>query len=210
MKITSEGHCTYCKRRFSATGMGKHILSCELRKKAHEHDTSSPHKTYLLRASAGPYFVYFEVGDDAPLNAIDHYLRSLWLECCGHLSSFTIDKTHYDSESKNMKLKVKNTLSLGKEFSYIYDFGTETFLQLKVLDIRDGATKTVETLVRNDPLLFFCSCDSPARKVCAICLCERGIKGFLCIKCSKSHACGDEMFLPIVNSPRMGVCGYTG
>jgi hypothetical protein len=33
---------------------------------------------------------------------------------------------------------------------------------------------------------------------------------FFCDKCGKKHKSHDEMFLPVVNSPRMGVCGYTG
>ena len=26
----------------------------------------------------------------------------------------------------------------------------------------------------------------------------------------RNHDCGEEAILPVVNSPRMGVCGYTG
>jgi hypothetical protein len=33
---------------------------------------------------------------------------------------------------------------------------------------------------------------------------------FYCDKCLTKHECGDEMSLPVVNSPRMGVCGYCG
>src|SRR6266699_6043638 len=35
-------------------------------------------------------------------------------------------------------------------------------------------------------------------------------KGYLCDTCARSHKCGEEMLLPLVNSPRAGVCGYTG
>jgi hypothetical protein len=28
--------------------------------------------------------------------------------------------------------------------------------------------------------------------------------------CVKDHECGEEMLLPMANSPRAGVCGYTG
>jgi hypothetical protein len=27
---------------------------------------------------------------------------------------------------------------------------------------------------------------------------------------SEEHECGEEALLPVVNSPRMGMCGYTG
>jgi len=29
-------------------------------------------------------------------------------------------------------------------------------------------------------------------------------------KCARSHECDHEMFLPVVNSPRAGVCAYSG
>jgi hypothetical protein len=32
---------------------------------------------------------------DAILSRLDHFLRDIWLECCGHLSAFRIDQTIY-------------------------------------------------------------------------------------------------------------------
>jgi hypothetical protein len=28
--------------------------------------------------------------------------------------------------------------------------------------------------------------------------------------CAGGHECGEEMLLPVVNSPRVAMCGYTG
>ena len=33
---------------------------------------------------------------------------------------------------------------------------------------------------------------------------------FLCEVHTEKHDCGEEALLPVVNSPRMGMCGYTG
>jgi hypothetical protein len=34
---------------------------------------------------------------------------------------------------------------------------------------------------------------------------------FVCARHAAEHTCADEeSFLPVVNSPRMGACGYTG
>ena len=33
---------------------------------------------------------------------------------------------------------------------------------------------------------------------------------WLCEDCAKTHECGEEMLLPVCNSPRLGVCGYCG
>jgi hypothetical protein len=35
-------------------------------------------------------------------------------------------------------------------------------------------------------------------------------EGWLCDECAVGHECGEEMLLPVVNSPRVGVCGYVG
>ena len=47
------------------------------------------------------------------------------------------------------------------------------------------------------------------RLVCAFCGDDGG---FVCEAHRASHACSedDEAFLPVVNSPRMGVCAYAG
>ena len=34
--------------------------------------------------------------------------------------------------------------------------------------------------------------------------------GLLCEDCAKTHEGGEDMLLDVCNSPRMGVCGYTG
>jgi len=34
--------------------------------------------------------------------------------------------------------------------------------------------------------------------------------GWLCDECAPKHKCGEDMLLPVVNSPRVGKCGYTG
>jgi hypothetical protein len=34
--------------------------------------------------------------------------------------------------------------------------------------------------------------------------------GFRCDDHAETHACGDDMLLPVLNLPRIGVCGYTG
>jgi hypothetical protein len=64
-------------------------------------------------------------------------------------------------------------------------------------------------MARNDPPEYLCDlCDKPATQICTMCLYKD--EGLLCEAHAKTHKCGDEMFLPVVNSPRVGVCGYSG
>ena len=51
-------------------------------------------------------------------------------------------------------------------------------------------------------------CGQPAVWVCSSCIYDNG--GWLCDAHTRKHKCGEEMLLPVVNSPRVGMCGYTG
>ena len=74
-----------------------------------------------------------------------------------------------------------------------------------------GRKERVGILARNNPPEINCGCGKDAEWVCAICLEENmGKDCYFCDECADEHECGEEMFLPVVNSPRMGVCGYEG
>ncbi len=84
-------------------------------------------------------------------------------------------------------------------------------LRLKVLAERAGAQqkKAVELLAHNVLPEIPCDvCGKPATQICSQCIYEEG--GQLCEACAEQHECGEEMLLPVINSPRMGMCGYDG
>ena len=225
MKLKSEGVCRFCNKTFSAAAMSRHLQSCSERKKAQEKEEKIG-KIFLLRAQAGPFFVYFEVKGIATLKDIDAFLRRLWLECCGHLSAFTINDVRYEldtgcvdamwtdffgkkQQTRSMNTKLYSVLCPDLKFMHEYDFGSTTQLDIMCISERQGNLKKIEVLARNDLPDFVCtSCGKPAKEVCTQCLYEG--TGFLCEKCAKKHKCGEDVLLPVVNSPRMGVCGYTG
>ena len=102
--------------------------------------------------------------------------------------------------------------SKGLKFSHEYDFGTTTVLSGQVLGIREGSLgrQAARVLARNDPLAWSCAeCEAPATIVCPFC-----VDSDTCLFC-EAHAgdhehADEEVYLPVVNSPRMGMCGYTG
>jgi hypothetical protein len=102
--------------------------------------------------------------------------------------------------------------SQGLRFSHEYDFGTTTTLKGEVLAVRDGSIGpgAVRLLARNSPLVWSCfACEKSASVICPLCSDEEA--AVFCATHAKAHRCSGEMaLLPIVNSPRMGVCGYTG
>jgi hypothetical protein len=225
MKLKSEGVCRFCNKTFSEAAMLRHLQSCSERKKNQDNEEKK-WRIFLLRAHAGPFFVYFEMKASSTLKMVDAFLRDLWLECCGHLSAFTINNVRYEIDhgskndicsdffgrripTQNMNIKLYSILTTGLKFSHEYDFGSTTELDMMCISERQGDLNKIEIIARNNPLNLVCTtCGKPAKQVCTQCLYDG--TGFFCEKCAKKHTCGEDMCLPVVNSPRMGVCGYTG
>jgi len=150
----------------------------------------------------------------APLSKLDDFLRHTWLECCGHLSAFEIGGKRYASdEEMSMRARLSQVLEVGMKFFYEYDYGSTTALVLKVVALREQGLLpkgAVQLLARNEAPQVSCQRCSihPATQICTECAWNG--EGWLCEACAVAHECGDEMCLPVVNSPRVGVCGYTG
>ena len=104
-----------------------------------------------------------------------------------------------------MKVKDKD------KFTYIYDYASSTELVCKVLSefkLDENLTDPA-IIARNDIPQIKCDhCDNLATEICCNCIDEGA--GMLCKRCLEEHKCDEEIFLPVVNSPRMGVCGYCG
>ncbi len=219
---TSFGICRLCGERTPKAAMARHLGTCGPK---HDSRKGSPCELLHLRAEAkgAPIFwIDLEIKADSPLRRLDDLLRRVWLECCGHMSAFEIDGLRYsvvvdreygvDRNERSMNAKVSQVLTPGKRFGYEYDFGSSTHLTLRSLGTRRGVIgkSAARLLARNEPPVWPCAvCGNPATLVCPFCIYER--EPFCCAKHAAEHECGEEdAFLPVVNSPRMGVCGYTG
>lgn len=215
MAVESKAKCLLCNAEFSKAGMSKHLKSCLTKQSALPEDSEKPAK----KTSAKPFFhivaegleqpwywMHLKVSADAALKDLDKFLRDTWLECCGHLSAFTSPKGEV-SMSKKLK-----DFKPGTELVHEYDFGTPTVLKIRIMDQYTGTAekKKVRILARNEAPQIPCSeCGkTPAVKVCAECIWDNA--GWLCKACVKKHECDEEMLLPVVNSPRTGMCGYEG
>jgi hypothetical protein len=115
-------------------------------------------------------------------------------------------------EDRSMGVQLGKVLKVGQKFSYEYDFGSTTHLNLRVVSEREGVVRDeeepVEILARNIAPMILCKvCGKPATKV-ASGYYDAEESGY-CNKCARKSK-NYEMMLPVVNSPRVGVCGYTG
>lgn len=238
-KIESPGKCNFCGQTFEKGNMTRHLKSCEKRKDAAKTPSKGVIEETIFHIVAEgdyspEYWIHIEMPAHATLDDLDGFLRDIWLECCGHLSSFTIDGRDYHPEDEGgpgasfidvfsfikggkdrhgvMSDPVGKVLKKGLAFKHDYDFGSTTRLKLRVVSEREGTVKgePVKLLARNLPPPILCgSCGKQATQVCTDCI-YGGSEAWLCKKCAKKHGCGEDMFLPVVNSPRVGVCGYCG
>ena len=213
-RTQTKGTCALCGKMYARAGMTKHLQGCLQKTATGKSGTAKGQKLFLVLVAdpySSDYWLHLKVAAGTNLKAIDTFLRNIWLECCGHMSSFM-----HGRQELGMGRKVDLLFRPGLELDYIYDFGSSTELRLMVIDVYEGAMqskKPVELLARNEAPLIPCDeCGSrPAEMICDACNWEG--EGWLCKPCAEKHECADgdeDLFLPIPNSPRAGVCGYTG
>lgn len=219
----TRGKCSSCHGIFAKEEMAGHLKSCAKRADAGRACPLKPGakaqvgSVYLVLVEGRhlpEYWMHVEVPCNATLGDLDSFLRRTWLECCGHCSAFSMDGKRYEAmpdDGESMDTEVDKVLAPRKKFHHEYDFGSTTELTLKVLSVRQGSIGKERALLlaRNEPPHIPCSvCKKPATQVCN--MCGGTGESWLCDECACRHDCGEEGLLPVVNSPRVGVCGYTG
>ncbi|MDR1060430.1 MAG: hypothetical protein LBL83_04275 [Clostridiales bacterium] len=207
MASVTKGNCYLCGGQFGKTAMKNHLI------KAHaDYDgQGGPQKCFLLKiegAHAKGYWLYVDVPVTAALSSVDSFLRKIWLECCGHMSAFSIPGG-LNEIGKSRKLG--DIFPYQDKLMHEYDFGTPTDTLITVVGETTRKTQkaSVRLLARNVPPAFLCSsCGEPATVICAECVYDSD-NPFFCDACGESHEHCDTL-LPVTNSPRIGDCGYDG
>ena len=198
----SFGICGLCEIRKGKSAMAAHLKQC-----LPSAGNGSPRiPLLLLRVQSGyapTYWMYVAAGSDAKLEQLDDLLRRIWLECCGHMSEFCTGRQKISMGHRMGEVFYR----YGVGIKHVYDFGTSTELGVYFAGLTEGTTMKPVVAARNEPPIWPCDeCGEAASNICVEC--DEG--GFCCVRHAKDHDCGEEMLLPVVNSPRMGVCGYTG
>jgi hypothetical protein len=216
----SKGECAYCGAEIAKNGVSKHLAACSKRQaiiQQAERKKAASETLYHLRvqdAMAGAdFWLDLEMRGAKTLKDLDYYLRGIWLECCGHLSRFSIGGRR--GEDIAMRRKADEVFSPGVELTHIYDFGTSSETLIKAVSAREGkptAARPIALMARNlMPKTICAECEKPATRLCMECIIEEGIWGVLCDNHAKKHPhdnYGEP--IPLVNSPRLGMCGYDG
>lgn len=207
-----DGKCFYCGGEVKGRGLWTHF-------QRHVWEMKTGEDAFLILAKGKPYWMsgsdpfwmVFAARKDLTLKDLDRFLRDVWVECCGHMSAFKIRSTYYYShpgpDDRSMDVPLSEVLRPNSDFRYEYDFGTPTYVSLYVLGSikaplrRDG----ISIVGQNDPPTFTCEvCGQRPAKYFHIYREE-----FICEECYDADEMEDEV-LPVVNSPRLGVCAYEG
>ena len=215
----SRGKCVFCQEEKTRTGMAKHLPACQERRQAivlAERKGGNRQALYHLQIQdvyGHDYWLHLEMNGKAKLEDLDDYLRAIWLECCGHLSRFSVGG--WRSPEIDMGSRADRVFKPGLELLHIYDFGTSSKTTVKVVGVREGIPLTfrpIYLMARNDQRVEACKeCGQPASWLCIECLYNEEESGTLCDLHAENHP--HEEYggpTPLVNSPRVGLCGYDG
>ena len=216
----TKGVCAFCAQQIGKGTVARHLSACAPYQSALEKSATSKiadQTLFHLRvqdAHDPSFWLDLEMSGDATLKKLDAYLRAIWLECCGHLSEFTGGKGGWGNPKVGMARRAVEVLGEGVELTHIYDFGTSSETLVKVVGARRGHALTkhpLTLLVRNVlPAIVCKECDKAATHLCVECMVE-GESGLLCPMHAQKHP--HENYgepLEVVNSPRLGMCGYDG
>jgi hypothetical protein len=222
--LDAPGTCLLCGGEVMHDETLAHLASCA---PEHEPATGPLGVIFMLRVTSPElrgYWLDVEMLQDAPLSTLDRLLRDTWLECCGHLSMFASGRAEYHSHKmdlderglgrvprRTMTARVKDAVDDEGVLTYEYDFGSTTELSVVVLGHRSGrlGRARARLVARNAAPVWPCGvCGKPATMICYVCR-HDGPNPFACAAHARRHVCREpESFMPVVNSPRLGVCGY--
>src|SRR5574341_918699 len=113
----AKGSCVYCGAVFAKAGMTKHLAICPRRQAvigASEQQSGERESLYHLRVQDawwGDFWLDLEMCGSATLKQLDHYLRAIWLECCGHLSRFAFGG--WGADDISMKRRADQVFQVG-------------------------------------------------------------------------------------------------
>jgi hypothetical protein len=214
----SRGTCSFCGEIVTKRGVEKHLEKCPkwLEQLRAAESSARPLETiWHLRiqdAHSKDYWLELEMSGSAALDKLDKYLRAIWLECCGHLSKFTIGG--WGGTDVGKARKADTIFQEGITLRHLYDYGTTSETDIRVLGARTGKMTSkypITLLARNIQPEAICQvCGQPANSLCIECL-YKGQTGYLCEEHAVDHPhhdYGEPM--GVYNSPRMGMCGYDG
>ena len=155
----SLGTCALCGEMVTDITASGHLIECIAQQNLPApSETGPPGYDQSLHLSvhdgSGLYWMELAVRADTTLRQLDEFLRGMWLECCAHLSEFTILGVRYsnlaphpddpnaaairadywmEDDEEHMDVAVVDVMPVDALVSYEYDYGSTTELFVKNL-----------------------------------------------------------------------------
>ena len=143
--------------------------------------------------------------DEQDISSETRRIRSLTLQ----YQKLIVEELLDEVEDRSMEVPLERVLKVGQKFSYIYDYGSSTYINLRVIGEREGIIQKkkepVQLLAQNTASAFPCTvCGKPATTVAMGYFTDSIADSVFCTECANKQ---DEEggMLPIINSPRVGV-----
>ncbi len=218
-KRQAMGKCAFCNRDYTKRGMARHLAICPERGVA---PVASRKRTisdgvYYLRAQdceGYGFWLDLEIHGWGTLDDLDQFLREEWLGCCDdHESGFYIDVRHSFEVAKSNH--IHTAFENVKRVYYSLLTGGSSVLAscyISVVKVRvDARSSELRTtsMARNVGHDFTCrECCKPAVEFCSVCsLPDELWEDTYCEQHGSVHLHDQHSFmLPLVNSPRQGIC----
>ena len=155
----TQGICNLCQEMVNDLSASGHLIECiagqDLPKAPGSEPTEHQQSLHLsVHDGSGLYWMELAVRADTTLRQLDDFLRGMWLECCGHLSEFTILGVRYsnlarrpddpnaaairaghwmEDDEEHMDVAVADVMPMDALVSYEYDHGSTSELFLENL-----------------------------------------------------------------------------
>lgn len=142
----SRGKCQYCGEETAKSGMSRHLAKCAKRIqviRSADAGKGTEETLWHVRvqdAYAKDFWLDLEMRGSATLEKLDAYLRAIWLECCGHLSKFTVGG--WQGYDVGKARTADNVFAKETELLHLYDFGTTSETVIQVAGSRRGKATT--------------------------------------------------------------------
>lgn len=204
------GRCRLCQNAYSARGIPRHLASCWKRNGA-AGPTGEGGVLLNIEAPGRWYWLSVCAPASTKLQQLDRFLKDIWMnDGCGHLSRF-LQRSDAWRETAPKRATLAELLPPGTSIVYLYDMGDTTAVYVRSV-AAVPAPENITILARNEPPRIPCNiCQAPATEICAPCeTTNQYTSTELCQDCAKVHRCDPYSLLPLVNSPRTGICGYDG
>lgn len=165
--IKLKGKCCYCSKELSKSGVLKHLKACQKRQEYIESSLGVLQKENVKfiiciysKYEPNNYWLYVAIDENTTLEDLDKFLCDICLENSGNSSKFKINDMTYASNKNRhwfseeglctTDTKIKSIVDVGNKMDY--DFGNDTYLEIKILDkfVCHKKVKKIELMAKNN------------------------------------------------------------